>query len=213
MSDNRDEDLIGEIGDYYDRKVRAHGATPEGVDWNGRDSQELRFRQLARLFEGREEFSLNDIGCGYGALADFLDANGRRCDYLGVDIAPAMIYEAERRDVPNTRRRFLLGKAPDRVADYSVASGIFNVRQECASERWEAYVRRTLDVLNDSARLGFAFNCLTAYSDVDKMKPYLYYGDPCFWFDLCKKQYARNVALLHDYGLYEFTILVRKEGS
>jgi hypothetical protein len=29
-------------------------------------------------------------------------------------------------------------------------------------------------------------------------------------FDLCKRRYSRNVALLHDYEIYEFTILVRK---
>jgi hypothetical protein len=57
---------------------------------------------------------------------------------------------------------------------------------------------------------GFAFNCLTAYSDQDKMRPDLHYADPCELFDICKRKYSRNVALLHDYGLYEFTILVRK---
>jgi hypothetical protein len=30
-------------------------------------------------------------------------------------------------------------------------------------------------------------------------------------FDICKRKFSRNVALLHDYGLYEFTILVRKD--
>jgi hypothetical protein len=43
------------------------------------------------------------------------------------------------------------------------------------------------------------------------MRPDLYYGDPCALFDHCKRRYARNVAVLHDYGLYEFTILVRKD--
>ena len=42
------------------------------------------------------------------------------------------------------------------------------------------------------------------------MRPDLYYADPCELFDRCKRRYSRNVALLHDYDLYEFTILVRK---
>ena len=29
-------------------------------------------------------------------------------------------------------------------------------------------------------------------------------------FDLCKRRYSPRVALLHDYPLYEFTVLVRK---
>ena len=61
------------------------------------------------------------------------------------------------------------------------------------------------------AGAGFAFNCLTSYSDHDKMRDYLYYADPLAIFDHCKKHYAKDVALLHDYGLYEFTILVRKQ--
>jgi hypothetical protein len=42
------------------------------------------------------------------------------------------------------------------------------------------------------------------------MRDDLYYADPCELFDHCKRQHSRNVALLHDYTLYEFTILVRR---
>jgi hypothetical protein len=44
------------------------------------------------------------------------------------------------------------------------------------------------------------------------MRADLFYADPCVYFDLCKRRYSRQVALLHDYGLYEFTLIVRKEG-
>ncbi|KAQ37574.1 hypothetical protein AJ39_03274, partial [Mycobacterium tuberculosis MD14844] len=65
-------------------------------------------------------------------------------------------------------------------------------------------------VQNAASRRGFSFNCLTSYSDASKMRDDLYYADPCALFDLCKRRYSKSVALLHDYGLYEFTILVRK---
>jgi len=42
-------------------------------------------------------------------------------------------------------------------------------------------------------------------------RPDLYFGDPLLYFDFCKRNFSRNVALLHDYGLYDFTILVRKD--
>ena len=45
----------------------------------------------------------------------------------------------------------------------------------------------------------------------ERMLADLYYADPCALFDHCKTKYSRNVALLHDYGLYEFTLIVRKE--
>ena len=56
----------------------------------------------------------------------------------------------------------------------------------------------------------FAFNLLTAYSSPGLQRPDLYYADACFFFDHCMKRYSRHVALLHDYGLFEFTVLVRK---
>jgi hypothetical protein len=42
------------------------------------------------------------------------------------------------------------------------------------------------------------------------MRRHLYYADPCYLFDTCKKRFSRNVALLHDYEAYDFTIIVRK---
>lgn len=55
---------------------------------------------------------------------------------------------------------------------------------------------------------------LTKYSDEERMaeRPDLFYGDPLFYFDYCKRNQSRDVALLHKYGLYDFTILIRKDG-
>jgi len=69
----------------------------------------------------------------------------------------------------------------------------------------------TLDALDRTSYRGFAFNCLTCFADADKMRDNLYDADPCAFFDLCRRRYSHHVALLHDYGLYEFTVLVRKQ--
>jgi hypothetical protein len=100
-------------------------------------------------------------------------------------------------------------QAPQQT-DFAVASGIFNVKLDQAEDAWRAYIGATLDAMHRATTSGFAFNCLTSYSDADKMRPNLHYADPCELFDFCKRRFSRNVALLHDYGLYEFTILVRK---
>jgi hypothetical protein len=122
-----------------------------------------------------------------------------------------MIRAAEQRLQDRGNARFVVSSKPDRIADYGIASGIFNVRLGRSDEEWRAYLEATLDALDYTSRLGFAFNCMTTYSDANKMRDDLYYADPCELFDLCKRRYSRNVALLHDYGLYEFTILVRKQ--
>lgn len=202
--------LLSEVATYYSDKLAQHGESPRGVDWNGEESQTLRFEQLCKVIGTSSQFSINDLGCGYGALYDFLAQEYETISYAGVDVSTSMIQAAVQRYQGVTQARFVLASEPDQVADYGVASGIFNVRLGRTDDEWRSYLEATLDVLDRTSRVGFAFNCLTSYSDVDKMRDYLYYADPCVLFDLCKRRYSRNVALLHDYGLYEFTILVRK---
>lgn len=203
--------LLHEVAQYYSDKLAEHGHTPLGVDWNGEASQLLRFEQLCKIIKNESQsFSLNDLGCGYGALLDYLLNRFPKFSYTGIDVSVDMIRAAESLYSEKTNARFISAEEPEADADYGIASGIFNVRLGRTDEEWFDYLLATLDVLNGTSRHGFAFNCLTSYSDEDKKRDYLYYADPCRLFDLCKRRYSRQVALLHDYGLYEFTILVRK---
>ena len=208
---NNKTDLLNEVASYYSQKLAEHGDTPRGVDWNGEVSQTVRFDQLCKIIDTETaNFSLNDLGCGYGALFDFLLEKYPISSYLGVDVYEEMIRAAASRNATYPNARFITASEPDVISDYGVASGIFNVRLKRTDAEWYDYLQTTLDVLDRTSRLGFSFNCLTSYSDEDKKRDYLYYADPCQLFDLCKRRYSRQVALLHDYGLYEFTILVRK---
>lgn len=201
---------LAQIDTYYTRALRQHGPTPRGVDWNGETGQRLRFRQLATLVEPVQGFSLNDLGCGYGAFRDYLVDCGLSFDYHGYDISADMLEAARARQPEASHTRFVRAAAPDHIADYGIASGIFNVRLQTSNPEWQQYIRATLDALDRTSRRGFAFNALSTYSDAEKQRPDLYYADPLAWFDHCKRHYSPHVALLHDYGLYEFTLLIRK---
>jgi hypothetical protein len=83
------------------------------------------------------------------------------------------------------------------------------VRVDTEAERWRDYTLETIADLASLSRRSLGFNMLTSYSDPERMTERLFYGDPSFYFDWCKRNLSRQVALLHDYGLYEFTILVR----
>jgi SAM-dependent methyltransferase len=209
MEKNR-SDLLAEVADYYAAKLVENGATPRGVDWNGERSQALRFEQLTKVIQQPSGFTLNDLGCGYGALFDYLIPRYRDFTYNGCDVSAEMIRAAQDRYGNNPHACFTIATEPPNRADYGIASGIFNVRLGISDAEWREHMEATLDALDRTSRRGFAFNCLTLYSDADMMHDYLYYADPCAMFDRCKKFYSRHVALLHDYGLYEFTILVRK---
>ncbi len=208
---NKTIEMLNNVENYYNLKIREHGLTPKGVDWNGKESQLLRFQQLMKITGNQKaNFSVNDLGCGYGALVDFLKEQFKNWNYFGVDISRDMIDFACNNISDSSCVQFKVAAVLQEIADYSVASGIFNVRLKYDDDMWWRYITSTLDMMNESSRLGFAFNCLTKYSDKDKMRDYLYYADPCKIFDWCKNKYSKQVALLHDYDLYEFSILVRK---
>lgn len=202
-------EILTEIASYYSAKLAEHGATPRGVDWNSEAGQLLRFEKLVHVIQPADGFSVNDLGCGYGALYDYLDSRFGTFSYVGCDISTAMLHSAQQRLAHRSNARFELAAMPPETADYGIASGIFNVRQRRSDAEWQTYLEQTLAVLNRTSRKGFAFNCLTSYADSAKMRPELYYANPCALFDLCKRRFSPHVALLHDYDLYEFTILIR----
>ena len=204
------ERLRGQARDYYEGKLRAHGATPAGVDWNSVESQELRFALLANLWRDEADASILDYGCGYGALADYLRARGHRGAYTGYDVSEAMATTAHARMASLRACQVTARREELQPADFAVASGVFNVKQDADEDAWRAYIWDTVADLAELGTRGFAFNALTSYSDLDKRRPDLYYADPLEAFDRCKRAYSRFVTLLHDYPLYEFTIIVRR---
>jgi SAM-dependent methyltransferase len=204
------DQILTAVERYYSGRFAQHGATARGVDWNSEASQELRFEQLLKVCDrASDRFSLNDYGCGYGALVSYLNEHGHNVRYRGFDVSASMLEHARRDFEARPGVLFVGSEGELEPADYTVASGIFNVRLDVPDEEWREYIIETLGTLARLSESGFAFNMLTSYSDADKMRPDLYYGDPCFFFDHCKRHHSRNVALLHDYGLYEFTMIVR----
>jgi len=204
-----DQALQDQVRRYYEGRLRQHGATARGVDWNSESSQQLRFQQLEPLWVAEPGASLIDYGCGYGALAGYLRGRGHHGSYTGFDLSPEMAEAARQHNRGLADCRWTASRSDLRPADYAVASGIFNVKLDAADTDWRAYVRRTIADLAALGQRGFAFNALTSYSDREKQRPDLHYADPLDLFDHCQRTFGRFVALAHDYPLYEFTLLVR----
>ncbi|WP_158290212.1 trans-aconitate 2-methyltransferase [Ramlibacter sp. WS9] len=195
---------------YYSRKIAQFGPQPSGVDWRCEPTQQLRFVQLLKLCDSVGDFSLNDVGCGYGALLGYLARRRRlhRVDYLGIDIAPAMI-EAARGAWPRHKKRFVAAASSPRTADYSVASGVFNVRLDVDLAVWERFVERTLRQMRETSSLGFAFNLMTPVPPTVDSPAELYRPAPDQWIAFCERELGAKVQTLTGYGLHEQTLLVR----
>ena len=201
------------LNEYFSEKLTAFGATPKGVDYNGPEAQERRFEQLVRVIDPSQPFTVIDYGSGYGAMFDFLQKKGWQFEYYGIDLIEEMVSAGRKAHQEFPNAHFTTQESEVPLADYLLAGAIFNIKLDASYEDWQDFVVTTLRHMNALCSRGFSFNMLTRYSDADRMaqRPDLFYGDPLFFFDLCKREFSRNVALLHDYGLYDFTILVRKD--
>ena len=91
-----DKPMLLAVEKYYSEKVAAHGASHLGVDWNSTESQTMRFEQLLRLLDVEAPFTINDYGCGYGALVDYLKNRNCQFRYRGFDISERMLAEARK---------------------------------------------------------------------------------------------------------------------
>jgi len=209
-----------EAKNYFEERLTAHGATARGVDWNSEAAQELRFSQLSKVINTTQPLSLLDYGCGYGALAGYLRRSGFPLrHYVGFDVLESMVskarevYRAELTGDDQTLYTFTSDFNQLTPVDFAIASGIFNLKLDVPNDQWTAYVISELHKLDSLSTKGFSFNMLTKYSDAEYMRPHLYYADPCYLFDYCKTHFSRNVALLHDYEVYDFTIIVRKSAG
>jgi SAM-dependent methyltransferase len=197
------------ISDYYSAKVRKFGATPPGVDWTCLPTQELRFVQLLRICDVASPFSLNDLGCGYGALLSYLERYHQTSsiDYLGIDLSPAMLRRARRLWRNRANVSFAQGSFSRRLADYSVASGIFNVQQDQPRDIWERFVAVTLRRLYGTSRRGFAVNFVNADSVA---REGVYSAEPAQWSRYCAREFGATTEVIDGYGLREFTLAVRR---
>lgn len=201
---------LSNVKGLYDENFSKYGIDPKTVGWGTEEKIHLRFEKLLNVIEDKENsFSINEIGCGYGELIKYCDKNNHQIsNYTGIDISPKMIAGAK--EYLEGYKNIELKEASEltEIKDFAITSGIFNVKFDEQEEKWKEYVLSVIKNLNKYSLKGFSFNMLTSY--VDYKNKDLFYADPLYYFDLCKKEFSKNVSLLHDYDLYEFTIIVKK---
>ncbi len=203
--------LCSDIEHYYTGKIARYGPGPLGVDWSCVPTQKLRFVQLLKVCDFDSPFSLADLGCGYGALLEFLAERFRdtAISYQGVDLSPAMIFHARRLWAQRPDTGFSVGNELQGMSDYTVASGIFNVRLQQPELQWTRFIQCTLADIHAHSRRGFAVNFLAPLADTRRSTPELYRTGPELWCDYCERELGAEVTLLNAYGMREFTLLVR----
>lgn len=207
------DDICGQragILEFYRSSFTAHGTEAPATGWRDEATQLSRFRALTQVIDATGPVSINDLGCGYGGLFRFLVEN-REIEleqYFGYDIVPEVLVAAHSY-IADPRAKLIESAGVTREADYSIACGTLFDKLGAGDEAWTGYIEATLRTLAEKSRRGFAFNLNSI--DADWHEDTVYYGDPAHFFDFCRREFSRLVALRHDYSPFEWAILVRME--
>ena len=210
--------LLSDVEHYYSARLRRHGATALGVDWNSPMTQRLRFVQLLKVVDwNASPIRLHDLGCGYGALVEHLEDRHPEAalDYIGTDLSVPMVEKARRLWAARAHVRFELSGTQLPRADYTVASGIFNVCLGHPVAEWEALVESTLRQMHAASDRGFAVNFMTTRTWAQRPSTVgqLYAVEPQRWVDFCAETLGCEVRCVEDYGLSEFTLTATNSRS
>jgi len=111
---------------FYQVGIEDHGYTPQGLRWNSRESQEVRFHQLVTLLP-LDTQSIVDAGCGFADLCGYIRAQGKHTlTYIGLDALDVMVDEAAFRTKETIYRCDILTD-PLPKAEFYLCSGALNI--------------------------------------------------------------------------------------
>jgi len=198
---------------HYESCFARHGATPKGADWPNDRDLAIRFGVMFEfLADAAEPPSVLDLGCGAGLALDYLTATGDidRVRYHGIDLSAVMIAEARRRWPQHefSCRDIITSPLPDESVDFVVMNGLLTERVSLSSEAMTNLAKAVIAAAYRTARIAIAFNAMNAHVDWQR-------GDLFHWpfdevADFLKREVSPHYAFRADYGLYEYTCIVRR---
>ncbi len=203
------------IKSAYTRRFKEKGAQAEGVFWSSKVSQTARFEQVLADMKtefGSTSFCMADIGCGYGALFDYIRSKPawRQIDYHGVDITPEMIHYCKR-EHPSDQHRFSLGRQPKHHVDFAVFIGTFNLCHTDNYKFWEDYILRQLAVSWPHVRFGLILNITSL--ETAKINNQIFYVSPEAFADKLASRFGPVSTAPTQFVHQDTTYIICKETS
>ncbi len=145
--------------EFYIKAYEKYGTSAQGVNWNSRESQEIRFGVITEIL-GKDisKREIVDAGCGFGELyAYWKNKKIYPKKYIGLDCVQNSIEIASKRfpDLSFTCRDILKDDLP--VADWYVSSGALNILN--SFDTW-----LFLEKILANSKKGIIFNILKGFS-------------------------------------------------
>jgi SAM-dependent methyltransferase len=195
------------IVELYEGRLAAYGYDVRTVGWSSKADQSLRFAMLSREIDFRKKRIL-DVGCGFGDFAAFLEARGiSDYSYVGVDISPKLIEEANNR-FSGANRIFktlnLLDNPEIGMFDVVVCSGALSFKVEDNLGLAQHMLARMFSLCREAVCVNFLS------SRVDYMLERNFHFEPGAMIAYVLSL-SRWVRVYHDYPLYEFTVQILRD--
>ena len=150
------------IAQKYNKRFSKLGAVPEASLWFSKERQLVRFKLIADVVAQKRpkaNFSISDIGCGYGAFVPYLFQRFPNADftYTGFEIAEKPLnYCIKHYQTSNVA--FKMGSLPKRHSDFSIMSGTYNYAPVLSPKVWQTYLFKNLSQIWSYSRCGMIFN-------------------------------------------------------
>lgn len=191
----------------YQRAYRQYGNNPKSLQWTSRHSMDVRFVQMIDSLDFKNK-SVLDVGSGLGSFVDAIKSQTEKFSYLGVDIVPEFISQAQK-NYPNYRFLELnyFENPLDTVFDVVVASGCLNYNQGVNTL---TYRQQYIKTMFDHASYALAFN-MAGYHPQPNNSKYsrVYYVDSFDIFNYCFSL-TSNIIFKQHYDPLDFTLILFK---
>ena len=154
------------VAQKYNKRFTRLGAVPEASLWFSKERQLTRFKLIADIVEQKRpvsNFSIHDIGCGYGPFLPYLVHRFPNKDftYTGFEIAEKPLNYC-RKTYQASNVFFKLGNLPNKLSDFNVMSGTYNYAPVLSPKVWQDYLFKNLTQIWNYSRLGIIFNISVA---------------------------------------------------
>ena len=204
--------LNKEISNIYNKRFDTFNNTPKGVFWNSKLSQDLRLNIiLDKILQNTksDEFSIADIGCGYGRLYEIIKE--RKLDgkvkYHGFDINQKIISFCKN-NIDFENIKFSISAFPLNKTDYVVMSGTYNLTPTNNISLWEDYIIKNLTSNWKLVKKAMIFNCLI--KERRKIEKKLYYTELSWIQKICERNFCDPEVIKHNLLKDDITIILKK---
>ena len=204
--------LNKEISNIYNKRFDTFNNTPKGVFWNSKLSQDLRLNIiLDKILQDTksDEFSIADIGCGYGRFYEILKERNLddKVKYHGFDINQKIInFCKNNKDFENVE--FAINTCPFKKTDYVVMSGTYNLTPTNNILLWEDYIIKNLTSNWKLVKKAMIFNCLI--KEEKEISKALYYTELSWIKRVCENNFGKIQIFKNQLLKDDITIVIKK---